>query len=190
MKLWLLIFATSWILLGCASKSNVAGNDGIDPSVAKAEEFIDAFYSFDRSRLDAILDHAESSKPDILYYQGWAEGGNYKIVDRKHCTSAGESVIACPVTVDDDLGNALKFAYEVTDTFKLTFSGGQIIKVETSSDDPPEFYTAQEWIRTHRSELIEVACKGYFAGGPTPGECVKAMVEGFKEFEGLQQSPD
>jgi hypothetical protein len=183
MKLWLLIFATSSILLGCASKSNVAGNNGID-------QFIDAFYSFDRSRLDALLEHAESSKPDILYYQGWAEGGNYKIVDRKPCTSAGESVIACPVTVDDDLGNALKFAYEVTDTFKLTFSGGEIIKVETSSDDPPEFYTAQEWIRTHRPELIEVACKGYFAGGPTPGECVKAMVQGFKEFEGLQQSPD
>ena len=29
---------------------------------------------------------------------------------------------------------------------------------------------------------IEVPCKGYFAGGPTPGACCKAMVQGFKEY--------
>jgi hypothetical protein len=188
MKLWLLILATNAVLFGCASKSNIADNDAVDPKLSKAEEFIDAFYSFDRSRLNALLDQAESSKPDILYYQGWAEGGKYKIVDRKPCTSVGENAVACPITVDDDLGNALRFAYEVTDTFKLTFSGGEIIAVETSSDDPPEFYTAQQWIKANRPELIEVPCKGFFAGGPTPGECVKAMVQGFKEFESLQQS--
>jgi hypothetical protein len=188
MKLWVMIFATNSMLLGCANKPNAAGNDVIDPDVAKAEELIDAFCSFDRSRLNALLDGAECSKPDILYYQGWAEGGNYKIVNRKPCTSVGGNAIACPITVDDDLGNALRFAYEVTDTFKLTFSGGEITAVETSSDDPPEFYAAQEWVKTHRPELIEVPCQGYFAGGPTPGECVKAMVQGFREFESLQQS--
>jgi hypothetical protein len=182
MKQWMLLFAASAVLLGCARKSDVAGNDGIDPDVAKAEEFIDAFYSFDRNRLNALLDHAESSKPDILYYQGWAEGGNYKIVNRKPCAPVKANSIACPVTVDDDLINALGIAFDVTDTFELTFSDGEIVAVETSSDDPPEFHAAKEWVMSNRSELIEVPCKDYFAGGPTPGDCCRAVVQGFKEF--------
>ena len=188
MKGLLATCAMSAFLLGCVSDST--GNDGDNKRehIAKAEEFIDAFYSYDADRLDASLKYAESSKPDILYYQGWAEGGNYKIVNRKPCAPVRASTIACPVTVDDDLGNALGLAFEVTDTFELTFSDGQIASVKTSSDDPPEFYAAMEWVKNNRSELVDVPCQGYFAGGPTPGACCKGYVQGFKEFAASQES--
>ena len=84
--------------------------------------------------------------------------------------------------VDDDLINALGLSFDVTDTFNLTFSNGEIIAVDPTSNDPPEFSDAESWVSKHRPELIEVPCKGYFDGGPTPGACVKAMVQGFKEF--------
>lgn len=42
-----------------------------------SDRFIDAFYSFSPEHLAEMLEFAESSKPLILYYQGWAEGGNY-----------------------------------------------------------------------------------------------------------------
>jgi hypothetical protein len=48
-----------------------------DTNISTAENLIDAFYSFDASRLEATLEHAEDSAPSILYYQGWAEGGNW-----------------------------------------------------------------------------------------------------------------
>lgn len=188
MKPWLLMLAINAVLLGCAEKSEVGGKNDINPNIARAEEFIDVFYSFDRSRLDAVLDHAESSKPDILYYQGWAEGGNYKIVNRGPCAPVSENVVACPITVDDDLINALGLAFDVTDTFELTFSDGEIVSVETSSDDPPEFHAAKDWVMSNRSGLIEIPCKGYFAGGPTPGECCKAVVKGYREFARIQAS--
>ena len=188
MKHCLAIFAISATLLGCDSNYDQAGIDTVEQDIAKAEEFIDAFYSFNPSRLAALLDRAENSKPDILFYQGWAEGGNYKIMNRKPCAPVRADSIACPVTVDDDLINALGITFDVTDTFELTFSRGDVIAVETSSDDPPEFHAAKDWVRRHRPELIEVPCQGYFAGGPTPGACVRAMVQGYKEFATIRGS--
>jgi len=172
----------STALIGCGSIHNGGGIDGSEQIVARAEAFIDAFYSFDASVLAAILDRAESSRPTILFYQGWAQGGNYKIMNRKPCMPTGADSIACPVTVDDDLINALGITFDVTDTFNLTFSHGEIVAVETSSDDPPEFHNAEMWVRTNRPELIAVPCQGFFASGQTPGACVKAMVQGFKEY--------
>ena len=188
MKVRLLIVTINALLLGCGDKASVAGNDVVDPNAAKAEEFIDAFYSFDRDKLAALLDHAGSSKVEILYYQGWAEGGNYKIVNRQPCVQVKLNTIACPITVDDDLINVLGIAFDVTDTFALTFSDGEIVSVETSSDDPAEFHAAMEWVKSDRPKLIDVPCKGYYAGGPTPGNCCKAYVQGFKEFASIQRS--
>ncbi len=178
----LAIVAIETALLGCGSEHRGAGRSVDGKEIAAAEAFIDAFYSFDASALAARLDHAESSKPVILYYQGWAEGGNYKIMNRQPCRWVEADSIACPVTVDDDLINALGFEFDVTDTFNLTISQGEIIAVDPTSNDPPDFSDAEKWVREHRPELIDVPCKGYFAGGPTPGACVKAMVQGFKEF--------
>ena len=58
--------------------------------VAKAETFIDAFYSFDASVLAALLNHAESSKPDILYYQGWAQGRKLQDHESQTVRAIGE----------------------------------------------------------------------------------------------------
>lgn len=162
-------------------------NDNAVRDIAKAEAFIDAFYSFDPDRLGAFLVRAESSRADILFYQGWAEGGNYKVVDRKPCASVGANAIACPVTVDDDLINALGISLDVTDTFTLTFSHGEIVAVETGSNDPPEFHAAENWVTKHRPELINEPCQADFSG-PTPGDCVRAMVQGYKEFASVQQN--
>ena len=53
--------------------------------VATAESFIDAFYSYDPDLLRAALSSAEGSAASILFYQGWAEGGNYEVVKRMPC---------------------------------------------------------------------------------------------------------
>ena len=45
-----------------------------DPQLAAAESFIDAFYSFDQARLRKAMADAPGSRPDLLYFQGWAEG--------------------------------------------------------------------------------------------------------------------
>jgi hypothetical protein len=125
---------------------------------------------------------AESSKPDILYYQGWAEGGHYEVLKRTPCHAVEATKVACPVMVKDDLILALGLPMHVTDTFTLTFADGRIVAVATSSDDPPDYHEASAWVRANRPELVEVPCKGEFAGGLTPGDCVRGMVRGLGEF--------
>ena len=58
------------------------------PEVALAETFIDAFYAFDRKAMAALVKDAGDAGNRILWYQGWAEGGNYAIVKRGACESA------------------------------------------------------------------------------------------------------
>lgn len=60
-----------------------------------AENFVDAFYSFNAADLDTALTFAQDSKPTILFYQGWAEGGNYKIVNRTPCRFVERNRIDC-----------------------------------------------------------------------------------------------
>ena len=43
-----------------------------------AERFIDAFYSYDQSRLAEIIDAGEEGE-QLLYYQSWAKAANYEI---------------------------------------------------------------------------------------------------------------
>jgi hypothetical protein len=65
----------------------------------------------------------------------------------------------------------------------LTINKGQIQSVQTSSNDPDVYFIAKEWVKKNRPELIEEPCKGIWEGGPTPCDCVKAMVKGFTEFK-------
>ena len=67
----------------------------------------------------------------------------------------------------------------VTDTFHLTVVDGDILSIETSSNDPPLFYEARQWVRENRAELTEGPCSDE---SDTPGDCVRAVVQGFKEF--------
>lgn len=129
-----------------------------------------------------LLSLAETSQPNILYYQKWAECGNYKIVKRGGCIEKNDSLVLFPVTVKDDLMRALNIDFNVTDTFRLTIHDGQIRSVETSSNDLAAYYEAKEWVKKNRPEFVEKACEGIWAGGPTPCECVQGMVKGFGEF--------
>jgi hypothetical protein len=143
---------------------------------------IDAFYSFEKDRLEAALTFAQDSIPNVVFYQGWAEGGNYKIIKRQSCLAKKLDLISCSITVQDDLMLALGIDFNVTDTFEIKFSGSKIISVETRSNDLDVFWQAREWVKKKHPELIEAPCKGIWNGGPTPGKCVRAMVEGYSRF--------
>ena len=56
-----------------------------NPSLMAAEKLIDAFYSFDPAQLRAAMADAPDSQQALLFYQGWAEGGNYAILNRQPC---------------------------------------------------------------------------------------------------------
>lgn len=97
-------------------------------------------------------------------------------------------MVICPVTVKDDLIGALEIDFNVTDTFHVTVKKERILSVTTSSNDPPLFHEARDWVRQNRPRLIEEPCRGIWEGGPTPGECVRAMVKGYTEFIAVQKS--
>lgn len=151
-------------------------------------EFIDTFYSFNSDSLQSLLSSAELSQPEILYYQKWAECANYKVIDRTHFFVRNDSVLVFPVTVKDDLMGALSIDFNVTDTFHITVLDGKIRSIRTSSNDLPDYYDAKEWVAKNRPELVEKACEGIWAGGPTPCECVLGMIKGFAEFA-AQRTP-
>ena len=155
-----------------------------------AERFIDAFYSFDRGRLEPFLAQAPGSAAKILYYQGWAEGGNYKVLDRSTCVSTSGLVIDCAITVQDDPVVALKTGFNVTDTFSLTFNDAAITAVDTSSNDQPVYFKAREWVAATMPDVMSGPCKGLSDGsGTTPGDCARAMTEGYAAFAQSAEYP-
>ena len=169
-------------LIACGDSSDSEDQRPGDQRSIAAEAFVDAFYSFDPDAIRAVLATAKDSIPSILFYQGWAEGGNYKVMKRMPCKVDNEGIVNCAITVRDDLIGTLGIDFNVTDTFHLTFRDGQIVSVSNSSNDPQAYYDANDWVKENRPELIEEPCKGYFDGGLTPGDCVRAMVQGFSEF--------
>ena len=154
----------------------------IENSIAVSESFVDAFYSFNPDELRDVIASAEESLPKMLFYQGWAKGGNYEVVKRFPCERSDNETIDCSITVKDDLIGTLGIDFNVTDTFHLTVTDGQITAVTNSSNDPQAYWDAEEWVRANRPDLIERPCEGFFNGGPTPGDCVRAMVQGYSEF--------
>ena len=176
-----LTIAVSLIVSGCAAP-NATEHLSARPELASAERLIDAFYSFDAARLRAAMSAAPTSQPQLLYYQGWAEGGNYVVLERKPCRQSAGDELSCDITVRDDLIAALRTGYWVTDTFHLTLRDGRIIKVRNSSNDPPDFDQALNWVKRKRPDVMTGPCKGFFAGGPTPQDCVRAVVAGFAAY--------
>ena len=156
--------------------------DAVGSNLSKSEAFIDAFYSFDPDRLRPMLVAAPESAQSILYYQGWAEGGNYKVLQRGACAVDENKLISCPITVQDDPVMALNTGFNVTDTFTLTFANGEIVKVDTSSNDQPIYYEARAWVEREMPEVMSGPCKDRGAGGATPGDCARAMTEGYRRF--------
>ena len=156
-------------------------------NLATAEEMIDAFYSFDASKLQPFLLEAGESEQDILGYQGWAEGGNYIVVSRSPCVAESEVEISCAITVQDDPVLALETDFNVTDTFHITFSETVITNIDTSSNDQPIYYEAREWVEENMPEIIEGPCKRTEGIRDSPGDCARAMTEGYRQFMKAQK---
>lgn len=178
-KAILLICGLLLLIVSCKNVSNKEDDINQTFNFDIATEFIDAFYSFNRDSLQSTLTYVDDSQHSILYYQKWAECGNYKVIKRNDFIKKNDSLVLCPITVRDDLIGALEVDFNVTDTFHLTIINGQIRTIETTSNDPDLFYEAKDWIKHNRPELIEKACEG----ASKACECVKATVEGFVEFK-------
>lgn len=178
MKTNLFLFIVLLLLIACKETRQEQGENHAEI----ADEFIDAFYSFNTDSLRSALMDARASQPNILYYQKWAECGNYTIVKRHDCMVKNDSTVICPVTVKDDLMAGLGIDFNVTDTFHITVSQGHVRFVETSSNDPELYYQAKEWVAKNRPEYVEKACEGIWNGGPTPCDCIQGMIKGFREF--------
>jgi len=157
------------------TSSKVSANSRI------ANEFADAFYSFNAAALSPILDSAGDSKGNILFYQKWAECGNYKELNRAAVIEKSDTLIILPVTVKDDLMMALEQDLNVTDSFHLTIKNGRITSVNTSSNDPEIFYQARQWINTNRKELVDKPCS-MDPNNSNPCDCIKGMLKGLREF--------
>lgn len=183
-KRQLLICPCLVILFSCQQVSNSGVNKNQTSHVEIANQFIDAFYSFDEDSLKSILTQAGESQPSILYYQKWAACGNYEVIQRNDYIDKSDSIVICPITVKDDLIGTLGIDFHVTDTFHITIVKGKISSVKTSSNDPELYYEAKQWVAQNRPELIEKPCEGIWEGGPTPCDCVEAMIAGFTEFIG------
>lgn len=185
-------FAAACLCIVLVTVSHSAGSKNLPDKalyLEAAEAFIDAFYSFERELLQSTLQAAAGSAPAIVFYQGWAQGGNYQIKQRMPCAATEPNVVSCSITVQDDLVLALGIGFNVTDTFTISFQDGKIVTVETSSNDPPLFWQARDWVKEKLPALIETPCQGIWDGGPTPGDCVRAMVEGYRRFAASDDFP-
>ena len=154
----------------------------IEANLEISEAMIDAFYSFDAERLAPFLEHSGPSADRIAYYQGWAEGGNYKVMERNGCEAESAQLIRCPITVQDDPVLALKTGFNVTDTFALTFNESRIVAINTSSNDQPIYYEARRWVEENMPEVMSGPCHRDYERGVTPGECARAMTAGYQRF--------
>lgn len=175
--------ASSFVLSGCSA--NDASLAAVEENRQTAEALIDAFYSFDVDQLAPLLVDAQRSAPALRFYQGWAEGGNYRVVERQSCVAESARVVICAITVDDDPVLALNIDFKVTDTFKMTFDGTTLVAVDNSSNDQPIYYEAYNWVVENRPEVMSGPCQGFFVDGPTPGDCARAMTAGYRAFAAL-----
>jgi hypothetical protein len=176
------------IFIGCKNQTNSEIENYQKDNIDIANQFIDAFYSFNEDSLKIALTYAKESQPSILYYQKWAECGNYQVLNRANCEEKNDSLVICPVTVKDDLMSALQLDLNVTDTFHIIIKDKKIRSVQTSSNDPDIYYEAEEWIKKNRPELIKKPCKDAWKGGTTPCECIKATIKGLAEFKDNEES--
>lgn len=169
-------------IVACRKTPETERGRSTDQLVATAESFVEAFYSYDPDALRPVLSAADESAASILFYQGWGESGNYEVVNRAPCKLDDDATISCSITAKDDLIGALDNDFNVTDAFHLTFSNGQIVSFTASSNNPQEFYDAEEWGEKNRPELVGKSCQRSKDRPATPGDCVREYVRGFSEF--------
>ncbi len=168
------------------SKSLAVAADEQSGQLVLAEQFIDAFYAFEPEPLADILSSAGESRQDMLFYQGWAQGGNYVVKKRMPCMPVEAGKVSCSITVQDDLVLALGIDFNVTDTFIISFEGASMEGVETSSNDPQLYHDARDWVWGNRADLVQLPCRGAENVEPDPGQCVRAMLAGYREYARLK----
>lgn len=169
-------------IAACSSDSEFGSVADLASNLQTAESMIDAFYSFDPAALQPILSTAGEAEASILSYQAWAEGGNYIVMNRAPCIGESATSISCAITVQDDPVVALETGFNVTDTFHLTFEGADIVDVDTSSNDQPIYYEARKWVEANLPEVMEGPCKRTDGMRDTPGDCARAMTQGYAQF--------
>lgn len=183
--------AVAFSLFGLAAFSAKADSAAdLAANLQTAEGMIDAFYSFDASRLQPFLSEAGDAETSILSYQAWAEGGNYIVMSRAPCSSESEDTIACGITVQDDPVVALETGFNVTDTFHITFEDGVITDVDTSSNDQPIYYEARKWVEANLPEVMNGPCRREEGERVTPGDCARAMTDGYRQFMQAKKAED
>lgn len=182
------LYISILLFIGCKNRTNSETAIYQNDNIYIANQFIDAFYSFNEDSLKSSLLYAEKSHPSILYYQKWAECGNYEVLKRFNCEEKNDSLVVCPITVKDDLMIALQLDLNVTDTFHIIIKERKIRSVLTSSNDPDVYYKAEDWIRQNRPKLIKKPCEDAWEGGPTPCDCIKATIQGLVEFKAIEES--
>ncbi len=183
----LLLIALPLFALGGVLISNYLAQQDLQPAdnqypekLELAEAFITSFYSWQPNRINGSIADAESQS-SVLYYQGWAEAGNYQIKNRQPCYEARNGLVYCAITVTDDIGGTL--GYIATDTFELSISDDQIETVQFAGDDPFIFTMVLAWMYFTKPEVFDGPCKDMFAGGTTPGICVRAVIDGAREYQ-------
>jgi hypothetical protein len=167
-------------LSACSTVANAPADLAVN--LETAEGMIDAFYSFDATKLQPFLSEAGEAQASILSYQAWADGGNYLVMFREPCEEEAENIISCSITVQDDPVVALETGFNVTDTFHLKFEGSNIVGVKTSSNDQPIYFKARKWVESNLPEVMEGSCKRTDGQRETPRDCARAMTDGYKQF--------
>ena len=176
------------LISGCCLSALMGCSRELDPEATlamqlqKAESMIDAFYSFEAERLRPILVKAGEAQAKLLDYQGWAEGGNYLVMERAPCILAESNKIDCAVTVQDDPVMALETGFNVTDTFHLSFEGEDIVGVQTSSNDQPIYFEARQWVEENMPGVMSGPCRREHGLRVTPGDCARAITDGYVRF--------
>jgi hypothetical protein len=171
-----------WSLVGVSGQLQGQPNNQDDHLLSQAEDFIEAFYTFEPARLTPLISYAPSSADEILFYQGWAKGANYKIIHRSPCYKASVNSVKCAIKVADDLVLALNLDFHVTDTFTLTFQQGNIVAINTRSNDKPVYLDAYRWVVRQYPEIMQGPCKGFFVDGPTPVKCAEKMAQAYAKY--------
>ncbi len=158
------------------------GNTNPD-NLYTAESFLDAFYTFEKNKLNRFL--APGADADrVLYYQAWAQAANYKVKQRRACAYTASKAIVCAVTVTDDFGQTM--GYVATDTFTMSIQKNIITAISFEGDDPPIFEALFEWIAMNNPQVLGGPCKDLFNGGKTPADCARAVAAAAKEFVALE----
>lgn len=176
------LWVIGFLITSTLSLNGCSSNRYPNPNLLLAEGFIDAFYSWSPNALSNALAKAPDDRNRTLYYQAWAEAGDYQIQTRRLCVTTSSAEAECAITVTDDIGAAL--GYIATDTFKLTFASNNLVGVRFTSDDPPVLQALFGWLKVQRPEVFNGPCKDLFDGGTTPGACIRAVVQGAKDYRG------